>query len=412
MQRGSILTSYQSIMEALDSDPTLANLASAAHLNAADMYTDTRLQELQKYPHTDRMIDALRSAGLLEKKQQQVLFDLLFACKTIRLRSEHKSSRNSTLMDEHAELADFMECMAARKLLTAKLCHAVFGDISWQQKLRKLRAALNALEPLNDYKINALLEDVLGYLDLQEKMDRIDKAKQCFSFLFDQVKREDHAVIRNCLQACTQNGYDEWLSTDRLMKGLREPGFIHETFKGYHLLHKVDMLDSHADEMSADNDYNVSLQILSDAEILTQKNALLALTNKSFVSVVQSLQNANLLGLYGSKCGPRKNREVTCFNSKDSRTILESLLRQPKDCENLALYSTALTEHCDQTDSDYFTLHRNIMLKLLYEIHPKNTGFVGKSLPNVTETALHENTFTQIREALQESEMAIRFKRN
>jgi len=275
--------------------------------------------------------------------------------------------RNQSLVD----LLDTFHLQQTRQnLLSENVCQIVIAKVTRQGKLDTLTRMLDELEPLNERIINLLFEDIDRYIRIYEEMNY--KRHSCgFRYIFNCLNPTDSEITRKCLNTCKKNGCYPWLTESQLMMLLKDPLNSDVIFKNL-VTQQTEIPDNHY--------ISANLVWLRKANLLTRVNLQKALCADKFASAIESLNSVALLGIFPSKFDAEKVKNNDCFNAEDSVSIINYLLRNDDGCIKLSTYEEYIS-WLDKTEESYFVIHRNIMLKLLAEIMPKEMKYTSESLP-------------------------------
>ena len=286
---------------------------------------------LSKYPETETMLQSLERAGLISRHDQQLINEMLFACETIRLRKNYNV--NIVQPDEFKPLANFLKDLASRNLLTAKICHALFGIITTQQKLVVLKNVLTQLEPLSEKRINFILKSPTLCLGFSELLAEFDANNKVLRYMADNVNARRIPAMQSYLTDIKKEGYFTWLTAEIFMHAVDD---LCSNLTGYHHLYLVGQLCEYGCYIKSHPHFSQALQILHDAQALTAGQVLPALDNENFAAAMTSLFNMKILSSQEST--DRKSGRGY-FDKQRTKAITVGLLEEPALCTLLKAYS-------------------------------------------------------------------------
>jgi hypothetical protein len=306
------------------------------------------------------MLEALKSAGLLSLNNKQIVEDMLYACRTIFLRKNYDTSKPQT--DEYAQLAGFMQRLAIHNLLSVKVCHYLFGVITWQQQLSNFENALDLLQPLSKKKINFVLSSPDFHAGLIAMLSKMDNKNILYPWLAETVAKNHILAIMRCIRDGENAGYFNWLTPELFQAAVSNFANMEIMISAYHALHRVGRLASDGHYVTDKPHFAAALKLISHAASFTAECVPPAIENDYFVEAMQVLFDYNLIATISWY----EFRGRAEFNSRTSAAVTQALLKSPELCQLLIRYHASNNQMSKGLEINHRDFCRADLKYLLY----------------------------------------------
>jgi hypothetical protein len=318
----------QSLDELLLRDKQLNDdLTAYAELASKGLSTATRNQEINKYPDAAPIVALFRTAGLFTDEKSQLECDLIYVCKTFTLRADPE-------LNEFKQYYDFFVRMYHRDLLTRRLCEVALDAVTHKQQLIPFEAAISALEPMTEKRLNTLLSATDVVMRIKEEFETIDPQHSCLQYCIDNMDIMQLPGILFCMQDNNlKERYKSWLTPDLLFTALNRRQPIKNILAAFDALHQAGRLIEYDQRACTSESFCLALLTLQKHDMLNEQTVDDAAANEHYTQALNVLF-ANSIYLSTSSHAFFKG----AFRKPIQQVIMRELITNPLLCSDIVQY--------------------------------------------------------------------------